>query len=89
MTLIFLWGTLSSTLDPCDLDEASLLGAKNGPVTQTRLISVIQSPGYKWLSNGHMTQAKPMRLDLRTFARDIEKEKLFPTGLAKLAEFSP
>lgn len=84
MTLSFL-----STLSPWDLDEASLLGAKNGHVTQTRLISVIQSPGYNWLSNGHMTQARPMRLDLRTFARDIEEEELFPTGLAKLAEFSP
>ena len=30
-----------------------------------------------------------MRLDLRTFARDIEEEELFPAGLAKLAEFSP
>lgn len=58
MTLIFLWRTLSSTLNPYDLDEASLLGAKNGHITQTGLISVIQSPGYKWLSNGHMT--KPM-----------------------------
>lgn len=29
-----------------------------------------------------------MKLDLRSFARDIEEEELFSAGLAKLAEFS-
>lgn len=78
----------SPTLNPCDLERASLLGAKNGRVTQTWPISAAQSPGYSWFSNGHMTRAKLMKLDLRTFARDIEEEELFSAGLAKLAEFS-
>lgn len=78
----------SPTLNPCDLERASLLGAKNGHVTQTWPISAAQSPGYSWFSNGHVTRAKLMKLDLRTFARDIEEEELFSAGLAKLAEFS-
>lgn len=67
--------------------QASLIGGNNKHMTHTQPIRAAQTPGSNWLSNGHMTQAKPMRIGLGTFAAILWKRNSFLLG--SLASWTP
>lgn len=77
------WGRLSaSNLTPCGLDKtlpSILIPVEAQYMNRAQPITAsLHHDHCDWFRNGHMTQARPMRLTSSKFVRTIGKEILFP-----------